>query len=218
MASATVVALVVALTLAGCDGRSRREAAAPGAKDSSMMDAPAAPTRTGYAETNGARIYYQVYGDLNSGKTPLLVLHGAYMSAESMAPLVVRFAATRPVIAIAQRGHGRTGDVAGGITYELLADDAAGVLKALSVEAADVLGYSMGANAALLMAVRHPERVGKQVIVSGTYRRDGWRPGVLQAIEKITPEFFAGGPMEREYKRLSPLPIRSRPWSKNSRR
>src|SRR4029450_10731550 len=73
------------------------------AKDSSMIDAPAAPTRTGYAETNGARIYYQVHGDLNSGKTPLLVLHGSYMSAESMAPLVARFAATRPVVAISQR-------------------------------------------------------------------------------------------------------------------
>lgn len=121
------VALIAVPALAGCDGRSSREAAAPGAEDSSMIDAPAAPTRTGYAETNGARIYYQVHGDLNSGKTPLLVLHGSYMSAESMAPLVARFAATRPVIAISQRGHGRTGDVAGGITYELLADDAAGV-------------------------------------------------------------------------------------------
>jgi pimeloyl-ACP methyl ester carboxylesterase len=200
------VALMAALALAGCDGRSSREAAAPGAKDSSMIDAPAAPTRTGYAETNGARIYYQVHGDLNSGKTPLLVLHGSYMSAESMAPLVARFAATRPVIAISQRGHGRTGDVAGGITYELLADDAAGVLEALSVEAADVLGYSMGGNAALLMALRHPERVGKQVIVAGTYRRDGYYPVVLQGMEKVTPEFFAGGPMEREYKRLSPTP------------
>ena len=200
------VALIAALALAGCDGRSGREAAAPGAKESSMIDASAAPTRTGYAETNGARIYYQVHGDLNSGKPPLLVLHGSYMSAESMAPLVARFAATRPVIAISQRGHGRTGDVAGGITYELLADDAAGVLEALSVEAADVLGYSMGGTAALLMALRHPERVGKQVIVAGTYRRDGWYPVVLQAMEKVTPEFFAGGPMEREYKRLSPTP------------
>jgi hypothetical protein len=25
-------------------------------------------------------------------------------------------------------------------------------------------------------------------------------------VEKVTPEFFAGGPMEREYKRLSPTP------------
>jgi pimeloyl-ACP methyl ester carboxylesterase len=171
-----------------------------------MMDGSLAPTRTGYAETSGARIYYQVYGDLKSGKAPLLVLHGSYMSAESMTPLVVGFATTRPVIAIAQRGHGRTGDLAGGITYELLADDAAGVLQELGVDAADVLGYSLGGNVALLMAIRHPDRVDKQVVVAGTYRRDGYYPVVLQALETVTPELFAGGPMEREYKRLSPTP------------
>jgi pimeloyl-ACP methyl ester carboxylesterase len=171
-----------------------------------MTNVPAAPTHTGYAETNGTRIYYQVHGDLNSGKTPLLVLHGSYMSAESMTPLVTRFAATRPVIAISQRGHGRTGDAAGAITYELLAGDAAGVLERLRVEAADVLGYSLGGSVALLMALRHPERVGRQVIVAGTYRRDGYYPVVLRALERVTPELFAGGPMEREYKRLSPTP------------
>lgn len=134
------------------------------------------------------------------------MLHGSYMSAESMAPLVERFAATRPVIAISQRGHGRSGDAPGGITYEMLADDAAGVLKALSVETADELGYSMGGNVAVLMALRHPGRVGKQIIVAGTYRRDGWYPVVLQAMDKMTADFFAGTPMEREYKRLSPTP------------
>jgi pimeloyl-ACP methyl ester carboxylesterase len=171
-----------------------------------MNEPPAAPTRTGYAGTNGVRIYYQIYGSLNSGKTPLLVLHGAYMSAESMAPLVARFAGARPVIAISQRGHGRSGDSAGDITYELLTDDAAGVLEALSVETADVLGYSMGANAALLMAIRHPDRVGKQVIVAGTFRRSGYYPAVLQVLERVTLESFAGGPMERGYTRLSPTP------------
>jgi hypothetical protein len=175
------VALIAVLALAGCDGRSSREAAAPGAKDSSMIDAPAAPTRTGYAETNGARIYYQVHGDLNSGKTPLLVLHGSYMSAESMAPLVARFAATRPVIAISQRGHGRTGDVAGGITYELLADDAAGVLEALSVEAADVLGYSLAATPPSSWRFATPSgsasrsssraRIGETAIIPSSFKR-----------------------------------------------
>lgn len=38
--------------------------------------AQSTPTRTGYADVEGGRIAYQVYGDLNSGKTPLLVLHG----------------------------------------------------------------------------------------------------------------------------------------------
>ena len=48
--------LMAALMLAGCDGRPGSEATAPGAKDGSAMNAPAAPTRTGYAEANGARI------------------------------------------------------------------------------------------------------------------------------------------------------------------
>lgn len=161
---------------------------------------------TGYASVNGLEIYYEVHGNLNSGETPLLVLHGSFMSAEAMAPLTERFAATRPVIAITQRGHGRTGDAPGGITYKQLADDAAGVLEALDVKTADVLGYSLGGTAAIAMAVHHPDRVGKQVILSGTYRRDGWYPVVLKTMAQMTPKMFAGTPMEAEYKRLSPTP------------
>ena len=51
------------------------------------------PNRTGYADVDGARFYYQAYGDLASGQTPLLVLHGSYMSSEAMAPLIRPFTA-----------------------------------------------------------------------------------------------------------------------------
>ncbi|MCW9706279.1 alpha/beta fold hydrolase [Fodinibius salsisoli] len=162
--------------------------------------------KTGYASVNGLKIYYEVHGDLDSEETPLLILHGSFMSAEAMAPLTERFATSRPVIAITQRGHGRTGAAPGSLTYKKLADDATGVLEALDVETADVLGYSMGATAAIAMAVYHPERVGKQIILSGTYRRDGWYPEALKAMAQMTPEMFAETPMEAEYKRLSPTP------------
>jgi pimeloyl-ACP methyl ester carboxylesterase len=165
-----------------------------------------APTRSGYANVNGARFHYQIYGDLNSGKTPLLVLHGSYMSADSMAPLIEPLAATRPVIALDARGHGRTGDLPGPITYGQMADDSAGVLDALKVRNADVLGYSMGGITAIAMAVRHPDKVGKQIILSGTSRRDGWYPEVHEAFKHVTPAAFAGTPLEAEYKRLSPTP------------
>ena len=98
------------------------------------------------------------------------------------------------------------GDLPGPITYELLADDAAGVLRALNVPTADVLGYSMGGNAAIFMALRHPERAGKQIIVSGTFRRDGWYPEVLRSMAQMTPQMLAGTPLETEYERLSPTP------------
>src|SRR3546814_8971362 len=87
-----------------------------------------------------------------------------------------------------------------------MADDAAVVLAELGVKKADVLGYSMGGTLAIALAVRHPDKTGKQVILSGTSRLDGWYPEVLTVIGKLTPETFAGSPIESEYKRLSPNP------------
>lgn len=186
---------VATIALASCDSQ-------VSTKDQQAL----APTRTGYADINGARFYYQIYGDLNSRQLPLLVLHGAYMSSEAMAPLIRPFVGSRPVIALDARGHGRTGDLPGGITYEQMADDAADVLDALQVRSADVLGFSMGAITAIKMAIRHPDKVGKQIIVSGTYSRDGWHPEVNQALAQATPEAFAGSPLQAEYQRISPTP------------
>ncbi|HWW55728.1 MAG TPA: alpha/beta hydrolase [Sphingopyxis sp.] len=166
----------------------------------------AAAAKTGYADVDGARIHYQVYGDLASGRTPLLVLHGAFMSGDAMGPLIAPLAATRPVIAIDARGHGRTGDAPGGLSYDRMANDADGVLAALKVEKADVLGYSMGAATALRLAMLHPGRIGKQVIISGAYRLDGMPPELIKNIASLTPEIFAGSPIESGYKKTSPTP------------
>jgi pimeloyl-ACP methyl ester carboxylesterase len=184
----------------------RSQNGAPITNETAGRTAAAAPARTGFADVEGGRIAYQVYGDLNSGKTPLLVLHGSFMSADTMRPLFEPFTASRPVIAIDARGHGRSGEFPRPITYELIADDAAAVLATLNVRQADVLGYSMGGTAALFMAVRHPDRTGKQIILAGTSRRDGWYPEVLQSMAQATPAAFAGSPIEAEYKRLSPNP------------
>ncbi|WP_206185265.1 alpha/beta fold hydrolase [Sphingosinicella sp. CPCC 101087] len=203
-----LAAVTISLTLAGCEAGSQNLAqnSVAGANETSGQTRALSPTRTGYAEVEGGRIHYQVYGDLDSGKTPLLVLHGSFMSGDTMEPIFGPFAAGRPVIAIDARGHGRSGETPGPITYELMADDAAAVLAALNVPSADVLGYSMGATTALFMASRHPDRVGKQIILAGTSRRDGWYPEVLQAMAQATPAMFAGSPIEAEYRRLSPNP------------
>jgi pimeloyl-ACP methyl ester carboxylesterase len=74
------------------------------------------------------------------------------------------------------------------------------------VRTADVLGYSMGGTTALHLAVRHPELVAKQVIVSAPAWRDGWYPEVQASFEEWRPENFAGTPVEGAYKRLSATP------------
>jgi hypothetical protein len=117
-----LAAAAVPLALAGCEANSEdsAEGSAATAKEAAGQTAAhSTPTRTGYADVEGGRINYQVYGDLNSGKTPLLVLHGSFMSGDAMQPFVEPFAASRPVIAIDARGHGRTGDLPGPITVIL---------------------------------------------------------------------------------------------------
>src|ERR1044071_4193434 len=153
LVSSTMAVLLAAGNVA-CSPKAETQ---PGSGDDRETAPSRTATRTGFAPVEGGRIAYQVYGDLASGKSPLLVLHGSQMSAEAMAPMIEPFVASRPVVAFDARGHGRTGDVPGPITYERLADDAAAVLRAVGVKRADVLGYSMGGTTAIILAVRHPD-------------------------------------------------------------
>jgi pimeloyl-ACP methyl ester carboxylesterase len=158
--------------------------------------------RTGYAPVNGLEMYYEVHGD----GPPLLLLHGAYMTADGMAPLVRGLAARRRVVVPEQQGHGRTADVDRPLTYEQMADDSAALLERLGIEQADVVGYSMGAGIALQVAIRHPARVRRLVAVSASFTYDGMHAAATEMFPTITPELFAGSPMEVEYLRAAPHP------------
>jgi pimeloyl-ACP methyl ester carboxylesterase len=203
-----LIAAALSFALAGCSVENQPSGNEPVAANRAGAAEPALATadRTGAAQVPGGEIAYQVYGDLSSGKTPLLVLHGSFMSGDTMRPLFQPFLASRPVIAVDARGHGGSTEFAGPTTYEAMADDAAAVLAALGVERADVMGYSMGGTASLFLAARHPNRIGKQIILAAPSRRDGWYPEVLQAMAKASPATFAGSPIEAEYRRLSPNP------------
>jgi pimeloyl-ACP methyl ester carboxylesterase len=159
-------------------------------------------TKTGYADVNGLHMYYEILGE---GR-PTIVLHGAYMSAESMRPLTEKLARSRQVIVMDLQGHGRTADVDRPITYEGMADDIAALMDAIGVSQADVFGYSMGGSAAYQLAIRHPEKVRRMAAASGTYKTEGMYPELVSMIGTLTAESFAGSPMEAEYKKLAPKP------------
>jgi pimeloyl-ACP methyl ester carboxylesterase len=158
--------------------------------------------QTGYAPVNGLEMYYEVHG---SG-SPLVLLHGAYMTIDSMGPMLAGLAATRQVIAVEQQGHGRTADVDRPITYEQMADDTAAFIRHLELEQPDVAGYSMGGGVAFQLALRHPSLVRKVVLASVSYRYDGMHAVALEMFPSISPEMFAGSPMEAEYLRIAPNP------------
>ena len=159
-------------------------------------------SRSGYLPINGLKLYYEVYGELGKSRTPpLLLIPGAFLSTESMKPWVAAFAAKRSVIVFDQQGHGRTADTSRKMSYEQFGDDAAALLRALKVERADVMGYSQGGGVALQLALRHPRLVNKLVSLSATYRRDGWYPVVLKAIQGLNARAFAGSPIEDAFKK-----------------
>jgi pimeloyl-ACP methyl ester carboxylesterase len=161
---------------------------------------------TGYVNVDDERLYFEIHGERSAGAVPLVILHGAFMSSGEMAELARAFSSSRPVVVIDQRAHGRSTGVNSALSYPRLGDDAAAVVSALGFETADVLGYSMGGGAALQMAIRHPQRVHRLVILSATYRRDGWYDEVLESIAALSAEQLAATPMGAEYRRLSPTP------------
>lgn len=158
--------------------------------------------QTGYASVNGLEMYYEIHG---SGE-PLVLLHGAYGTIDLWGPILASLAATRQVIAVEQQAHGHTADIDRPITYEQMAADTAALMRHLGIEQADVFGYSMGGNIGLQIAMRHPELVRKLVAVSANYRSDGYYPELLAGIQEITPELFAGSPLEESYLRNAPNP------------
>jgi pimeloyl-ACP methyl ester carboxylesterase len=155
-----------------------------------------------YAEVNGLRMYYEIHG---SGE-PLVVLYGAYMTIDAMGELVPSLSETRQVIAVELQGHGRTADVDRPLSYEQMADDVAALLRHLEVERADVFGYSMGDGVALQVVMRHPEVVRKLVVASASYASDHMHAELLEMIPAITPEVFAGSPIEEAYLQTAPNP------------
>ena len=157
---------------------------------------------TGYAPLGDLSLYYEVHGE---GR-PLILLHGAYMTVELMGPLVPGLARTRQVIVPEMQAHGHTADVDRPLTYEGMADDTAALMHHLGIDEADVLGYSMGGGVALQLAIRHPDRVRRLVVASASHSSDGMHPEALAMFPSITPELFAGTPIEEAYQRTAPNP------------
>lgn len=166
------------------------------------LSAQQRPT-TGYAPVNGLNMYYEVHGR----GAPVVLLHGAFMTiTNNWDGWISELSKTRQVIAVEMQGHGRTADIPRDITLANLADDVAALLTYLKIARADLIGYSMGGAVAMQVAIRHPAKVRRAVIISSTFRRDGMVPEGLDALSKLTADDFKGSPIEAEYRKLSPTP------------
>ncbi|MGX5817473.1 alpha/beta fold hydrolase [Chitinophaga lutea] len=162
------------------------------------------PVKSGYADVNGLRMYYEVYGP-DKG-VPLLLLHGGGSTIQTTFGRVLpSLSSSRRVIAVELQGHGHTADRNTPFSFEQDAADAAMLLDRLNVKQADVMGFSNGGNAAMMLAARHPEKVRRLVLASVFYRREGWVPGLEAMFRKADA---AGMPpvLRNAYESTAPQP------------
>lgn len=121
------------------------------------------------ADVHGLEMYYESAG---SG-APLLVIGGLGLDVSEMGRLTGPLAGRFRVIAVDNRGTGRTAKPPGPYTVEQMAGDAAGLLDELGVASAHVLGISLGGRIAMALALAQPARVNRLVLVSTSPRAAG---------------------------------------------
>lgn len=159
------------------------------------------PDDSGYASANGTKVYYEVYGE----GAPVILLHGAFYTIQmNWGELIPELSKTRKVIAIEFQGHGHTPYSDRKFDIVTLAKDVEGVMDYLKIDSADVAGYSMGGSVAYQFAVQSPKRLRKLVIISSTYKTDGWLTIVNTAFEDFKPEFFDNTPLQTAYDAVAP--------------
>lgn len=137
----------------------------------------------------GLSLGAQVWGDDHA--PPLLALHGWLDNAGSYALLAPLLAAPYRVIALELPGHGHSGHLPAGMSYHFV-DYVRFVLAAadaLELDQFDLLGHSLGAGIAALLAAAAPHRIRHLLLIEGlgpigddgTHTLQRFRDGILPA-------------------------------------
>ncbi len=159
------------------------------------------PTQpSGHIDANGIRIYYAVYG----AGPPAILLHGGLANADYWGLQIPALAPHHTVIILDSRGHGRSTKDLRSFSYDMMADDVIALMNVLGMPKADIVGWSDGAVAALDLAMRHPNRVGKIVAfgvntkTSGTKHAAILNPSVLAFLRRASREYkcYSSTPQE----------------------
>lgn len=166
-----------------------------------------------FATSRGARIHYTVHGE--RGGTPVVLIQGLGLSSRFWFDIPEMLAedarAPRRVLAIDNRGTGRSDKPKRPWTMGTMADDVVAVLDDAGLDAAFIVGISMGGMIAQHVALRHPKRVRGLVLLATTA---GFLMGALpdaRALARLVSLPF-GGP--RAGRNLARLLLPESKWDK----
>jgi len=130
---------------------------------------------------DGVELYYEVYG---TGE-PLLLVHGNGGSIADFKSQINHFRKRYKVIAMDSRDHGKSGDSLDRISYEKMTEDLAALLDHLQTGPVYVLGWSDGGTEALLLGMRHPEKVKKIAVMAANLNPEAVYPEVIAFVKSM---------------------------------
>jgi pimeloyl-ACP methyl ester carboxylesterase len=202
-----IAALATAIfAVAACSPQPAQTENTDDSRPSTVQAEAVRPESSGYADAaEGLKVYYEIYG---KGE-PIVVMAGGFGDTSSMMQVIGPLSRTRQVIGIELEGHGHTALRKTPMSHERNGDDVAAVLRHLKIAKADIAGYSHGGDAAIRMAIQHPEAVRNLIIISTAAERDGWFPELLPAMTSVSaaqlPQ-FKQTPFYQRYVKIAPHP------------
>jgi len=139
--------------------------------------------QSGYAPVNGLRLYYEI-----EGAGDPLVYVGMGFSVAGVTRLTA-LTSRRKVISLDLQGRGRTADIDRPLSFGQQAEDVIGLLDHLEIETADLLGECVGGIVAMLIAIRHPDRVRRVITYGSSLGRfeEAIKPEIAAGAMKLTP-------------------------------
>ncbi|MBL1108982.1 alpha/beta fold hydrolase [Streptomyces sp. 5-8] len=151
-------------------------------------------------DVDGATLRYDDEGPRDAADAPLVFVHGWTANRHRWDHQMAHFCAGRRVVRLDLRGHGESTG-AGVRTIAELARDVLALLDHLGVERCVLVGHSMGGMIAQTIALAHPERVERMVLVGSigrmTYSRGR---GLLMAASTLVPyKLFVAANIQRAF-------------------
>lgn len=120
---------------------------------------------------DGSRIYYEKYGQ----GFPVFLLHGNLGNGRFFSEQIPALAEHFQLFVVDTRGHGHSVSRRRQLTFQLLAEDLKEVMTAEKINKADIIGFSDGANIAMVFAAAYPKMVHRLVLNAGNTEFSGLR-------------------------------------------
>jgi len=145
--------------------------------------------------TDGIRLHYEVLG--RSGAPAVLMIQGLGADKHGWDMQRLPLALSYRVVALDNRGAGRSDKPFGQYTLEQMAADAIAVLDDAGIDRAHVVGASMGGAISQIVGLKYPERVISLTLACTACRNHPWRRELLQGWATMAAEQGMGA-MARE--------------------